>query len=434
MPADILSFETQGGVREFVSAALGCHIDPLQLMSTDERRLVARALSRSDELDRVWQSGERRAWSGNDVSPEERVVLQTPQLDGLLAQLRARLPAATTLKPRWPDGRRFAVCLTHDMDHVTGFPGAESRRRFVRSVRQAERSSRNGTRLLSAAVRSSLSTWVKRDLLKRVDHHGHVADWLRLEASCGYKSSFYFFAQTIEPWHQYDCDYGFADRVMFDGHATTVGKMMREISGRGWEVSLHGSIASATEPGVLQRQKQEIESELGRTVRTTRQHYLQYDARLTSTLQSAAGFVADGTHGFNDLLGCRAGTTFPYRVWSEPGKSLLPLYEIPLHVQDGPLLRGTKSVAEAVAECVRWLDMVCESGGCLGLLFHPSRLATERGFAVYREVLEEARHKGAWGCSMEEAVDWWQAHVKAVTAGPIVAPTRLNNGSDFSAW
>jgi hypothetical protein len=187
-------------------------------------------------------------------------------------------------------------------------------------------------------------------------------------------------------------------------------------------VAVHGSIASATEPGVLERQKQEVEGVIGQPVLTTRQHYLQYDPARTPAIQAAAGLLADGTQGFNDTIGFRAGTSFPYRVWDWAGNRLLRLWQVPLHIQDGPLLRQWKTTEEAVAACVRMLDQVQHVGGCLGILFHPAQLVTELGFAVYQGILQEARRRNAWGTSMREVAQWWNAQVRAVltTALPTV--------------
>jgi hypothetical protein len=190
--------------------------------------------------------------------------------------------------------------------------------------------------------------------------------------------------------------------------------MMREIAIRGWDVGLHGSVASATEPGVLDLQKRQVEAITGQRVFTTRQHYLQYDPKRTPSIQAAAGFLADGTQGFNDTVGFRAGTSFPYRVWDWTGNRLLRLWEVPLHIQDGPLLRSWKTVDDAVSVCVRFMDRVQSVGGCLGLLFHPLSLATDVGLNVYQQVIQEARRRGAWGCSMRQAAEWWQQRTCAV--------------------
>jgi hypothetical protein len=408
---------------EFVSGILGRTVDVGRLLTADERAMLFRHLTRQDELKILRQPGERLVWTAENLAATERERLPVPHLDRFVAALQSRLPQALVpVKPRWPDGQPFAVCLSHDMDHVTAFSGRERWRRFACRSLQAEVGLQERLSLAARAAKSTLADWVKRDVLGRPDRFGNIGAWLKLEADCGFKSSLYFFADTVAPWHHFDCNYGFCDRVQFEGRTASVGQVMREIAGRGWEVAVHGSIASATEPGVLERQKQEVEGVIGQPVLTTRQHYLQYDPARTPAIQAAAGLLADGTQGFNDTIGFRAGTSFPYRVWDWAGNRLLRLWQVPLHIQDGPLLRQWKTTEEAVAACVRMLDQVQHVGGCLGILFHPAQLVTELGFAVYQGILQEARRRNAWGTSMREVAQWWNAQVRAVltTALPTV--------------
>lgn len=416
-------------VGELVSGILGKPVDVTTLLTAEERARLFNCLSRADELRKEYRPGDRLVWTLADLDGAERERLPEPHVDQFVATLRGRLPR--DLPPGespWPEGRRFAVCLSHDMDHVTSFVGRERWRQLGR-VRGRGAAMGEQIRLLGGALRSSTGGIVKRHLLGRRDRYDNVGDWLRLEADCGFKSSLFYFAQTVEPWHPYDCNYGFSDRVTFEGSSATLGQMMREIALRGWDVGVHGSITSATQAGVLALQVREIETIIGRPVLTSRQHYLEYDPRRTPGIQAAAGLLADGTQGFNDTLGFRAGTSFPYRVWDWSANRLLPLWQVPLHIQDGPLLRQWPTVEEAVAVCVRFLQKVQRVGGCLGLLFHSAHLATDRGLAVYREVLQEARQRGAWGCSMREAANCWRRHTSALVGGVHTNESTARTGS-----
>jgi hypothetical protein len=401
-------------VGEFVSGILGKSVNVATLLTAEERIRLFSCLSRANEVHKKYRPGERLVWTLADLDGADQERLSEPHLDEFVATLRARLPRH--LPPGespWPEGRRFALCLSHDMDHVTSFPGQE-RWRQLKRLRGSGGAVGEQISLLGQAVRSTAGGAIKRHLLRRRDQFDNVGDWLRLESECGFKSSLFFFAQTVQPWHPHDCSYGFGDRVTFEGALSTVGEMMREIHKRGWDVGVHGSIASATQAGVLELQKREIETVIAGPVLTTRQHYLEYNPCSTPAIQAASGLLADGTQGFNDTLGFRAGTSFPYRVWDWSTNSLLPLWQVPLHIQDGPLLRHGKTVEAAVTACVRFLEKVERVGGCLGLLFHPAHLATDGGLAVYRELLQEARQRGAWGCSMREVVNCWRRHTGAL--------------------
>jgi hypothetical protein len=400
-------------VEEFVSSILGQRIDCEQL-STEERTIIFHSLSRFAEVAKERRKGERLVWKLEDVEEPARADLAVPHLDYLVQSIGSRLlPAPIPAPPMWPANHRWAVCLTHDMDHVTSFRGTERRRALKRYINSQGPLLPELFVRTKAAARSTIGDCIRRFHGAR-DHFDNVGHWLRLEAEFGFKSSLFFFAETIQPWHRDDCNYTFSDRVQFEGYPTTLGAMMREVAARGWDVGIHGSICSATEPGVLNSQKVELEGRLNRPVLTTRMHFLQYDPIRTPANQASAGLLADGSQGFHNTVGFRAATSFPYRMWDWTTRTVLPLWQIPLHIQDGPLfLRCTTSEA-ALRLCCRLMDEVQAVGGCLGLLLHPAKLATDSGLSIYHEILCEARRRGAWGCSMKEAAEWWQARCHAV--------------------
>lgn len=401
-------------VREAVSGILGQLVDVSVGLTVKERAELFDQLSRAAELRRQYQPGERQVWTLGDLCPVDRERLSEPHIDLLVTSLRGRLlRGLPDEKSPWPKGRSFAVCLSHDMDHVTSFAGRE-RWRLLQRARVGGASLKEQVRLFGRATKSTISDSIKRNMFRQRDRYDNVGSWLALEAECGVKSSLFFFAQNIQPWHPFDCNYGFSDRVKFEGVTTTVGQMMREISSRGWDIGVHGSINSAVRPGVLELQKEEIERVIDRAVVTCRQHYLEYDLCRTPQIQATAGLLADGTQGFNDTVGFRAGTSFPYRVWDWSMQRLLPLWQVPLHIQDGGLLRNLRTVDQALEVCMQFLDRVQRVGGCLGVLFHPFNLATDTGFVIYRELLREIRRRNAWGCSMREVVEWWQARIRRI--------------------
>ena len=421
MHADGNHAEGVGFVSEFVSGCLGRPVDAAVALTPGELSLVFRSLSRADEIAKPRRLGERLTWTAEDYPVAERSTIAVPRLDDMVAEVGRRLPNGGPRLSPWPGGKPFAICLSHDMDHVTAFIAPERWRSMARSRAEVGGGFMSSPASVARACKATVGDFIKRNVLGRRDPFGNVGDWLKIEADNGFKSSLYFFAETIRPSHPFDCSYGFSDRVSFEGHATTVGRMMREIAGRGWEVGVHGSIASATVEGVLATQKAEVESVIGRPSYTTRQHYLQYHPVQTPVLQSRAGITADGTHGFNDCLGFRAGTSFPYRTWDWSSRKPLPMLQLPLHVQDGPLFRLAGTIEAALSHAMGIMDEVQRVGGCLGVLFHPLHLSTARGLAVYKEILQEARRRGAWGCTMHEAATRWLDHVESLRAKPHVA-------------
>jgi hypothetical protein len=147
----------------------------------------------------------------------------------------------------------------------------------------------------------------------------------------------------------------------------------------------------------------------------------------------------DSTHGFNDLIGFRAGTSFPYLCWDWKSNTTLPLLELPLHIQDGPLMRAASSTDEAIANALALMDAVEQLRGCLVILWHPHWLATDSGLAVFKAILEEAKRRNAWGCTANQVAQWWLQRSSSILDGDNeYRPVALNpcgrDNDNSAAW
>ena len=267
------------------------------------------------------------------------------------------------------------------------------------------------------ALRATVSGTIRRSVLRSPDGHAGVSDWLQLESRYGFKSTLFFLPGNIGPWHPYDCTYELSDRVPFGGTRITVSQVMHEVAQSGWEVGLHGSYYSATSEKVLRMQKETCERAAGERIVAVRQHTLQYDVKSTPRSQMRAGLSVDSTHGFNDMLGFRAGTSFPYLCWDWQSGATLPLLEVPLHIHDGPLMRNSPTVDDAIASCISMMRAVEKVHGCLVILWHPLWLAADAGLAVFETILQEAKNRQAWGCSVRELASWWLTRSNGIFTG-----------------
>lgn len=347
-------------------------------------------------------------WEWSFADAQRRGDLYRPWLDEPLAELRARLRAqhpGWPWQPTWPDGRPFALCLTHDVDLVSSRSTLRTTARELRQLRRAAAGLCELTRhSLTAMIRLGQSAGCGADPL------WHYEDWLKLEDHFGFRSSFYFFPSRLARPAIWDCTYHHEDQIHFAGRRMSVSAMMRAIHEAGWDVGLHGSYSSATEPGLLRDERAQIEAILGSGIVSTRQHWLHYEARLTPRLQAEAGLRCDSTQGFNRSIGFRAGTAFPYWCWDERAQAELPVLEIPQHIMDGALFGANALEYDAdlaITHCVELMDRVEQIGGCLTLSWHPNYLNDHPWWPVYRTLLEEGARRSAWGCSAGQLYAWW---------------------------
>ncbi|MDW8146125.1 MAG: polysaccharide deacetylase family protein [Roseiflexaceae bacterium] len=392
-------------VQRFVNSVLGIrgiHVD------ASLAKTIFRELSRMPEVE-MRTRDQWGNWEWPFAESQREGKLYRPWLDEPLAELRHCLMQEYPewpWEPLWPDGRSFALCLTHDVDivsqHATGWAFLRS---FYRMRQAQERKKEQAKRLIWTGI-SAVSGWIRNSK----DPLWHYEDWLSLEDRFGFRSTFFFFPSHLIKPAVWDANYHFDDEIIFAKRPMTVSQMMQVIHRAGWEIGLHGSYYSATETGILRCEREQIETVIEDTVISIRQHWLHYDITRTPRLQVEAELRCDSTQGFNRSIGFRAGTSFPYWCWDHRTQSALPILEIPLHVMDGALFttNALEYDAElAVHHCIQLMDRVAQVGGCLTLNWHPNYLNDSKWWSVYQALLEEGARRNAWGCTAGQLYAWW---------------------------
>ena len=300
-------------------------------------------------------------------------------------------------RPVWPEGKPFAVCLTHDVDHVSRYSFRQSARMFARDLPVSRALPKKARGLIGLGLNAAQAIrHANQDPLHCYER------WLEAEAAVGARSTFFFWPGwgSVGKHHSSDCTYELSDRVVFDGQKCTVAEMIREIDHRGWEIGLHPSWCSFNDLGEMKRQKTAIETALGHDVVSVRQHYLHYDIRVTPRIQTEAGLLYDSTLGFNNNIGFRFGTCYPWRLYDLQAEEELPILEVPLIIQDGALLSQTKGMRldeETAFQYVMQLTEAVERvGGVLTLLWHPNYLNDPVWWNLYIRSLAYLKDKNAW--------------------------------------
>ncbi len=329
-------------------------------------------------------------------------------------------------KPTWPNDKEFAVCLTHDVDHVTAHSLKQAYRRFTqkmsshRRARSLDGDSFAGGSVMDVAKSVALEARYTANALRNSgDDPFHCFErWLEAEQSVGAKSTFFFLPTPSSPAHVSDPEYRFSDEVTFDGRRCTVGEMMREIDSRGWEIGLHPTWYALDDAEKLRREKSELEAVIGKEVESVRHHYLHYDIRKTPRVQDEAGFKYDSTLGFNRNVGFRFGTSYPWRLYDLDREEETDVLEIPLVVQDTALFRSKGlDVGEDIAfEYIKeMVERVKSVNGTLTLLWHPSKIVRDEWWSLYERTLKHLDEQGAWFATISELGSWWKKNGPSTT-------------------
>jgi peptidoglycan/xylan/chitin deacetylase (PgdA/CDA1 family) len=324
--------------------------------------------------------------------------------------------------PLWPEGKKFAVCLTHDVDLVSYTSWKPSLRRAGKLI-QLIGSDRSGivtkvksmSSLIGFRSLASLLNLKKRANTPIKDNGQDLfTPWLSLEARYGFRSTFFFLPDRSTRYHPFDGPiYRYGDRIEFAGERTIVSEIMQELDRGGWEIGLHGTFYSFDDAQELQLQKEQVERAVQNQVVSIRQHYLHFDITKTPKAQSEAGLKFDSTFGSNRLIGFRNGMAFPFYFYDLAADASLPVLEIPLHIQDGALFSPDNldlTPPLALLRAKQLIDRVEETQGLITLLWHPNA-ADERRFPgwlwVYAELLGYIAQKDAWVAPVREIGHWW---------------------------
>jgi peptidoglycan/xylan/chitin deacetylase (PgdA/CDA1 family) len=370
---------------------------------------LARRLLRLEE----YELPERDRWDLWDFESSEDFQagrLWEPEIDRWVAEQRGELSRQVELEPLWPDGRPFAVCLTHDVDMLSE---QSTPRQVVRYARAglAPGAPGAGERLLRLARPSVRLARSLRTLARTPSTRETLELSVELEVQRGATASYFFTVPPPNGASRYDCVYSPADRCFFRGARRRVADVMRALAEDGFDVGLHGSYHSGLRGGSLAEERQILQRATGLDITTTRQHFLRWEARTTPQLHEAAGLRADSSLGFNRNVGFRAGTSLPFRVFDAPARRAPDVLELPLIVQDaallGPIGLGV-DVERACGIVEQLFGAAAAHGGAVTLVFHPDKLLRPEWRALYEWTLAHAFEAGAWLTSLHRIDEWWR--------------------------
>jgi peptidoglycan/xylan/chitin deacetylase (PgdA/CDA1 family) len=393
-----------------LSEAARAHVDALTrawLGLSPERAVpqmpdqLARRLLRLEE----YEHSHRDQWGNWEFAMCEAYRegrLWEPDVDRWLLDQRRELgPDAA---PLWPDGRPFAICLSHDVDLVSE---AVTPSQALRSMRLSLRGS-GALRLARPAVRAARAV---RHGISRAPVTDALERCVGLEREHGVTATYFFTAYPGGEGHRYDCTYDFGDPCRFGGARVTVAEIIGTLDREGFEVALHGSYNSALVPGRLAHEKADLEQATGVAVTSTRQHFLHWDVAATPRLQDGE-FSADSTLGFNRNIGFRAGTSLPFRWFDMDRDVATGLVEVPMLVHDGALLR--EDALELGLELARetllvFLDRIAEVGGVATMVFHPNNLDEPAHLELFRAAVGYGIERNAWFASVGDLDRWFRS-------------------------
>lgn len=278
------------------------------------------------------------------------------------------------VRMKWPDGKSFALCLTHDVDHIKTY--------WKRVIRRLQGRASKGDY-------SGLIDGVKWYIVERVIPKYIFKHIIEVEKKYDATSTFFFMA--TEDWDK---------RYDISKYQTII----KYIEKQGYEIGLHPGMESHNNVKILRKEKERLERLLGSKVVGLRQHYLRFDPRSSWQNQIKAGFHYDCTYGYPDHVGFKNNCAHPFRPIDVNNKNELSILEIPLVIMDGTISDYMGCPFETHFEkgweiCKRVLDKVKQVGGGASIVWHSDQFNDclyPLSGKFYERILQYGKEHNAW--------------------------------------
>jgi peptidoglycan/xylan/chitin deacetylase (PgdA/CDA1 family) len=278
------------------------------------------------------------------------------------------------LDVKYPEEKKFAVCLTHDIDVlyvpklVTLFDGCKS---LVKG--QIESSSR----MLRSLINNKYNPW------------WNIKDIIKLEEKYDAKSSFYFL--TLD-----------RGEVDFNFDVENLEPELKYIIDKGWEVGLHGGFEAYNNLEKIMENKRRLEKVLDKKVVGYRNHYMKFKVPDTWEVLCKAGFKYDTTFGYTDCAGFRNGMCHPFKPFNIQTDREIDILEIPLIIMDNTLFDHMRLDMAGAWKIIKLLiDTVEKYKGVITILWHNTYMVNDK-LGLYEKILKYCANKDAWMTSGEE--------------------------------
>jgi hypothetical protein len=256
----------------------------------------------------------------------------------------------------WWGQKSFAVCLSHDVDHIL----------------------KNGN--LLAACRHTLAIIFRLHKFKRAFHYlrnyfQNRGDYKRdpywtfnyilsMEKENSFNSSFYFMASSAsDPDFRYDIN---------DGR---IRKLISELEAYGCEIGYHGSLLSYDNKEIMDMEKKSLDEIVTNRTYGCRQHYLKFQTPFTWRYQQQSGILYDTTLSYAEQVGFRCGICFPYKPYDVIEGKVMGIWEIPLIIMEGTLqsdMYRNLSPEDALIRIKSIIQTVKRHKGVFTFLWHNS--------------------------------------------------------------
>jgi peptidoglycan/xylan/chitin deacetylase (PgdA/CDA1 family) len=285
-------------------------------------------------------------------------------------------------RPVYKDDKKYAVCLSHDVDLL--YDRKSTKTAVLDSLRALKNGRPGGSvTQLKNIVRPQLkASWL-------------LDQFIDLEEKYKIPATYYFLA--LDPGEE---DFNYT--------LESVKPYMQRITDNGSEIGLHGGHRAFNSKEKIAAEKDKLERAHGMAIKGYRNHFLRFKTPHTWNHLSQLGFVYDTTFGYPDQPGYRNGLCYPFRPFDLNTNSFIDLLELPLITMDVTFWKYMGLDMDSAFTLFKKLAAdVKKVNGVLTILWHNNCLSGAEG-SLYKRIFDHiVRDDEAWfASSMELALFW----------------------------
>ncbi|MEN6356672.1 MAG: hypothetical protein ABFD83_06255 [Armatimonadota bacterium] len=299
--------------------------------------------------------------------------------------------------PLWPQGRKCAIGLSHDIDIPEKYA-------FVDNFQ------------LSVPIKHSLPAYAAKYLYlraKRIADKNPDEFWtfpgiLNEETRRGFTSTMFFAStNTFGKW-------GSFDDVAYDIHSDKYHRIFAELLDKHFDVGLHAAYNTFFAEDRFASERQRLSEAAGTDVISLRHHYWHLGSNVEQTLlmHSNAGFRCDSSIAFEEQMGFRRSIALPYYPWISRAQKRTNCVQMPVFCMDGNLTYNDGNVDESLGQISKYVSTIKKWSG-LGVFdwhertSHPSCEKYSRWGEAYLKTLDMlASDNEIWVANLREITDW----------------------------
>jgi peptidoglycan/xylan/chitin deacetylase (PgdA/CDA1 family) len=240
----------------------------------------------------------------------------------------------------WPDDKRFACAVTHDVDMI--------HRSFLGSLKLCFKNDPPGK------FRGFIDS-VKGAINRSGNPYNNFNNWINIEKDLGIKSTYFVFAG--DRMHKYDPKY----------NPTDVSGPLFDLEEIGHEIALHSGINCRSDDNIS-RSKSDLKDVLESNISGIRPHYLSALLPDFWYKAEAGDFSYTSCLGYDDQIGYFSKIDLPFVPFDIELDKPVNIVEIPITLMDGGLFSG--KYLEPHESAKELIGHISHNGGLLVLDWH----------------------------------------------------------------